>query len=603
MRKLCTIANLFALLIVAFAQASANPGSTPPTLIAPADLRGIYLYTNDISHLTPVSAADLQTALADQNVDGVNLVLGWDSIEPRPGIYQWDPTNGLTWSSDITYVRGAEVTEQGMVYASLSDGNLGHQPLTTSSDTLWNSTNHYPKGEEVVFGQDTYVSLIDDNLNHQPVPNCTYNCAWQPTWNPVGSNPNLLDKWIHIAAANSKKIALTIPAGSSIPSWLFLNPAPNGPGAIPLDFVSSPHAGTTGECDAETIAAPWDPAFLNQWDIMLTALANHLKSTLVNNESEYDAIKILRLTGINRTTEELRLPAETRDSTGLTCVSNAIKTWRLAGYRPSNLLEGWNTITDSFIRNFPDKSFSVSIIPQDPFPPINDQGRVIKGTVRDQNHPLIKSASEKLPGRLFVQFDFLLPGDPASVDVIRYATLLGTLAAFQTNEWLNGQGAACSGQIGSPSNPPQPCSSAADFLTLLNVGIYPKGPEKVLRGQYIEVFRANALLFSDALKAGHDELLTEPFVTLAFPDPPGGPGTAYTAPVIGTFNATATSASTIDKITCRHALVTNRVGLGTPNASAVVTASTPGDPIRVSCVATDANGNKARAMRPLIIQP
>src|SRR5215471_8134438 len=162
---------------------------------------------------------------------------------------------------------------------------------------------------------------------------------------------NLLDEWIGTAIKSNKKIALTIPAGSSIPSWLFQF------GAKPLNFTISPHGGATSVCDAETIAVPWDNVFLTEWGTMLAALANHLKSTFVNGESEYDAVKILRLTGINRTTEELRLPAETPQSTGLSCVSDAIAIWQAAHYKPSRLLKGWNSITDSFRTSFPDQSF------------------------------------------------------------------------------------------------------------------------------------------------------------------------------------------------------------------------------------------------------
>jgi hypothetical protein len=91
---------------------------------------------------------------------------------------------------------------------------------------------------------------------------------------------------------------------------------------------------------------------------MLGALAAHLKTT-----GTYSAVTLVRLTGINRTTEELRLPAETAASTGLACVSNAITIWQQAGYRPSLLLQAWNAILGSFEKSFPHKSFAVSIIP------------------------------------------------------------------------------------------------------------------------------------------------------------------------------------------------------------------------------------------------
>ena len=362
-----------------------------------ADLRGIYIYTNDVSKVSKPTATALSNAFAIPGVDGVALVIGWDAIEPAMGQYQWAT----------------------------------------------------------------------------------------------------LDQWIAQIAALGRKIDLVVPAGDSIPQWLF-QPTPAGAGAKALNFTISPHSGATGVCDSTTIAAPWDPAFLKRWDTMLGALAAHLKSA-----GSYSAITLVRLTGINRTTEELRLPAETPQSTGLACVSNAITIWQQAGYRPSLLLQAWNAIVESFQKSFPDKAFSVSIIPANPFPAIDENGAVITANRPDANQPLLLSASQKLPGRLVVQFDFLMPGEPASPAVIQAAQTLGTMAAFQTNEYFGstGQGAACS----EPVTNPAPCT-ASTFLELLETGVYPAGSNNALRAQYIEVFHANATAFpADILKA-HAEL-------------------------------------------------------------------------------------------------
>jgi hypothetical protein len=70
----------------------------------------------------------------------------------------------------------------------------------------------------------------------------------------------------------------------------------------------------------------------------------------------------------------LRLPRETAQNTGLACVSDSVAIWQQAGYRPSQLLLGWDKITGSFEKSFPDKPFSVAIIPQNAFPPIAEDG-------------------------------------------------------------------------------------------------------------------------------------------------------------------------------------------------------------------------------------
>jgi hypothetical protein len=242
-----------------------------------------------------------------------------------------------------------------------------------------------------------------------------------------------------------------------------------------------------------------DAAFLGRWDALLAAVAAHLHAA-----GTYDAVTLLRLTGINRTTDELRLPAETPQSTGLQCVSNAVTIWQGAGYRPSLLLTGWDQITRSFEKSFPDKAFSVAIIPQNAFPAIAEDGTVIKGTPPDANQPLLSLASTRFPARLVVQFNFLMPGEAASTEVINAAHNLGTMAAFQTNNYLGstGKGAACS----EPVTNPTPCTDAT-FLALLQTGIYPLGQSNPLRAQYIEVFPANANAFPDDIELGHLELI------------------------------------------------------------------------------------------------
>ncbi len=313
-----------------------------------------------------------------------------------------------------------------------------------------------------------------------------------------------LDKWIGFSDSLGKKITLVIKAGSEIPSWVF-QPPPAGGGAVPLNFRVSPHEGKTGVCDTETIAAPWDPAYLAQWDSMLIAVAAHLRS-----QGTYGAITSLRLTGINRTSDELRLPAETAASTGLPCVSDAITTWQTADYRPSRLLQAWDAVTTSFMKSFPDKAFCVAIIPnppQIPFPPIADDGTVITDSLPDQNQPLLALAAQKFPGRLVVQFNFLLNGTPANPFVVQAAQTLGTMCGFQTNNFysLTDSGAACGGTPDHPS----PCSSQ-QYLSQLETGISPLGQSYSLRSQYIEIWPINANAFPEDILQAHQELFATP---------------------------------------------------------------------------------------------
>lgn len=313
-----------------------------------------------------------------------------------------------------------------------------------------------------------------------------------------------LDQWMTQAVVLNKKVDLAITAGQDIPAWLFQPLTNGGGGAMPLNFTVSPHQGATSNCISETIAAPWDTNFLSAWATMLANLSAHLKTA-----GTYSNITLLRLTGINRTTDELRLPAETPGATGLSCVSNAIAIWQTAGYTPSNLLCGWSNILNSFQAGFPDKPFSVAIIANvtNSFPSIDDNGQVITNNFPDPNQPLLALGGQRLPGRFVVQFNFLMTGENASVSVVEAARQYGSLPAYQSNNYFGstGGGAAC----GGTPNTPVHCTNDT-YLAELQEGIYPLNQTNSLRSQYIEVFPANVLSFTNAIWQAHSELFGGP---------------------------------------------------------------------------------------------
>jgi hypothetical protein len=321
-------------------------------------------------------------------------------------------------------------------------------------------------------------------------------------WKSLETNFNAydwsdLDQWMSNAVAANLKVDLSLRAGDLTPKWLFHSPASGGAGATPLTFSFSPSDGQSNNCQTETIAAPWDTNFLGAWDGMLTAVSNHLATN-----GNYSAVKLLRLTGINRNSDELHLPAQTTNSTGLECVSNAPAIWQAAGYTPANLLSGWSNILSSFQTHFPDKSFSVAIIALtniNAFPPIDDDGVITNVAPADQNRPLLALASQMFRGRLVIQNNSLYPDKAAMPQTISSAQSFGTLIAFQTNENGPGASADCDGT----------CTNA-NYLTMLERGIYPLNQTNSLRAQYIEVFGADALAFTNAILQAHQELFAPP---------------------------------------------------------------------------------------------
>ena len=374
-----------------------------------SDLRGIYVDSVAFP-IPPDAEARLSQALQQPGVDGLVLVLGWSSIEPERGSYQW--------------MRPAD-----------------------------------------------------------------------PQW---------LDQWIGKAIAAGKKVELSVRSDKT-PGWL----ADAGVRTLPFTYAAQ---GGAKACRTETIAVPWDTGFLREWDAMLAALAAHLKSTVVQGTSEYDAVVLLRLTGIDRNSDELHLPEQTPRLEGTDCTKGTVQTWQGAGYKPSLLLQGWDAITSSFKSSFPDKSFSVAIIASThPFPPIAEDGTIIskvRGLGPAQNEPLLRLASRKFPGHLVIQNNSLYAGVAAQPETVHSAQSLGTMIAFQTNLVLGPQGGASCRDRKSNGNA---CESSQDFLDLLNTGIY-AAPGTPLRAQYIEVFAPNVIAFPEAIEKAHDELFAPPSV-------------------------------------------------------------------------------------------
>ena len=308
-----------------------------------------------------------------------------------------------------------------------------------------------------------------------------------------------LDQWMRTAVSSGKKVELSIRADYHTPSWLF-QPAPDGGGATLLKF-SFTRKPTDTTCLSETLAAPWDPTFLMQWNSMLAAVSAHLKST-----GTYKTITLLRLTGINKDSDELHLPAE---SAKVACATDALAVWQQAGYRPSLLLKGWDAITDDFKQSFPDKTFSVAIIASAaPFPAIAEDGSLIKGKVTDHSLPLVTLAAQKFPGHLVIQNNSLYPNEPAQNETIQDAQNLHTLLAFQTNEDIRGQGASC-GTSSPGGDRTTPCTDST-FLNELETGIYPLGKSNPLRAKYLEVFALNVNAFPAVILQAHNELLAQP---------------------------------------------------------------------------------------------
>jgi hypothetical protein len=311
-----------------------------------------------------------------------------------------------------------------------------------------------------------------------------------------------LDRRMALARAHRLAVELVIPAGKGVPAWIFAKP-PAGLGAKQLDFVYSHHDGA-GPCQAVAMPPPWDEIYLTAFTDMLGTVAQHLRKTGAARD-----VAVVKLTGLNTETEELRLPAQTQAETHKDCVTDAPATWRDAGYRPALIEQAMAKLAAAFARTFPDTWVTMPVILANGFPPIDDQGQALpRFKARPINDKLldalVRTAAAALPGRFIVQLDFLISDQPVAARIVELARANRLPIAFQTNLFYGGKGkgAACGGRFGAAG-----ACNQDTYAKLLQNGIRPAGgvgPSEQAR--YIEVFPSDAIAFPAAIATAHAAL-------------------------------------------------------------------------------------------------
>jgi hypothetical protein len=309
------------------------------------------------------------------------------------------------------------------------------------------------------------------------------------------------DRRIKLVRSHGLSIELGILAGGNAPGWIY-QASSKDQSAKKLTFVFSHHQGQ-GHLINVTLAPPWDPTYQAAFADMLDHVAQHLRSV--------DALKyvsVAKLTGVNTDTDEARLPAETPQETGNPGVSDAIGTWRGAGYRPALVVQAVRGVATAWTRAFPDTWLVLPIIPEGSFPPIGENGGAERGgraktAVRKMIADIVGAAESVSRGHFLLQMDWLIAGKPVRPLVMELAKRFTVPVAWQTNFYLGGEGkgAACGGEFGNATR----CTDAS-FLSLLEAGIHPEsgsGPNE--KGAFIEVFPPDAIQFAGAITRAHDE--------------------------------------------------------------------------------------------------
>src|SRR5215471_10594818 len=175
-----------------------------------------------------------------------------------------------------------------------------------------------------------------------------------------------IDSQLKLAREHKLPVELVLRAGRSVPDWV----APSAH----LKLAYSNHAGL-GACLAVSMPPPWNPNFQNAFSDVVKRTAEYVRKQGVT-------ISVVKLTGVNATSEELRLPAETPDATR-GCDGGPIDdvaVWHtVAHYTPSKLQRAFEQLATSFDRLFPATPVTIALIPGGAFPPIDDAETIVKG--------------------------------------------------------------------------------------------------------------------------------------------------------------------------------------------------------------------------------
>jgi hypothetical protein len=156
-----------------------------------------------------------------------------------------------------------------------------------------------------------------------------------------------LDRPLDQAVAAGKVVTLSASAGIRTPDWVYAE------GAAPFHYTDSSGA-------PQVIPIPWDSVYLARWEDFVRAFGERYASN--------PAVVQVKLTGLNRDTNEVLLPRTTADTAH----------WQGVGYTSTRVADAFEEIADTFARAFPNQQLAIIIVPNG-LPDIDDQGRVVSG--------------------------------------------------------------------------------------------------------------------------------------------------------------------------------------------------------------------------------
>jgi hypothetical protein len=274
---------------------------------------------------------------------------------------------------------------------------------------------------------------VDDALYQNDVASGVYlRLIWSQLEPKQGQfDFTVLNREIDRAVATKKRVSFSIIGGGYAPDWL------SSAGIQTLRFSIARGGQKNRNCDVVDLPVPWDPAyqaaFLSVWKAV--------RDRISQIPGGMEAVRIVKLTGVNRITAELRLPGTFGQREDDACgKTDDAAIWNKVGYRPQKVVDAWVTIATGISQLFPSKHLGLDILEQNDFPPIGDDGGF-------SNPPPVKSriideGIRRFGKRFSVQWNGLNKDGKLS-DTVIAAGRKGAIIGWQSNQYQGHDGAGC----------------------------------------------------------------------------------------------------------------------------------------------------------------
>jgi hypothetical protein len=338
----------------------------------------------------------------------------------------------------------------------------------------------------------TGAPLLDAS---RELPDAVYEAEWvrgiyiRLVWAALEPQPHkydfsMLDDELDKAVAAQKLVSISVITGARAPGWL------SSAGIKTFDFKAAQGGGANRRCLTFRFGVPWDTAYQKALIDLQRAIAEHIRS----KPGRWQAVRIVKLTGINQLTEELRFPMAWSDRLDDCNNPERAKTWSDLGYNPAAVVDTWLTIAKAIAAAFPDKILALDILERNDFPPDASGGE--GGDPSSVKSTIIERAARLFPGRFAVQWNGLNLGGQTSNTILN-AGRRGVIIGWQTNAFRGLAGAGCNplrqGEV-------RACS-LDEYRALLQRGIS-------AGASYIEIWAPDALAFKTAVSDMQNELVS-----------------------------------------------------------------------------------------------